>query len=63
MKPSCGKLGSKDGRLLLTAARSADPVVGNHILQRRKEYQQSAVTAKIIGAWSGAVGDDAADIE
>jgi hypothetical protein len=30
-------------------AKAADPVVGNQILQRRKEYQQAAVTAKIVG--------------
>jgi hypothetical protein len=35
--------------MLTLVFRAADPVVGNQILQRRKEYQQSAVTAKIIG--------------
>jgi len=29
--------------------RAADPVVGNQILQKRKEYQQAAVKKKIIG--------------
>jgi hypothetical protein len=33
-------------------SRSADPLVGNHVLQRRKEFQQAAVTAKIIGTWA-----------
>ena len=35
--------------LTLGLLRAADPAVGNQILQKRKEYQQAAVTRKIIG--------------